>query len=45
MGEILNAHKILVGKSAWKRSFGICGRRSEDNIKMDFKEIGSESVD
>jgi hypothetical protein len=33
-------YKIFVGKSEWKRPFVIHRRKREDNIKIDFKEIG-----
>jgi hypothetical protein len=32
--------KVLVGKSEGKRPFVIHGRKWEDNIKTDYKEIG-----
>jgi hypothetical protein len=28
-----------------KKTYGRCGHRQEDNIKMDLKEIGCEDVD
>jgi hypothetical protein len=40
MGEIRNAHKILVRKLEWKRLHGRLGHRWEENIKMDLKEKG-----
>jgi hypothetical protein len=45
MGEMRNESKILVGKPERKRPFGRPGHRREDNIKMDLREIGWESVD
>jgi hypothetical protein len=44
MGEMRNAHEILVGKPEKKRPprRPIC--RWEDNIKMDFREIRMEGV-
>jgi hypothetical protein len=45
MGEMRNAYKILVGKPEEKRPFGRPRRRCEDNIRMDLREIGWESVD
>jgi hypothetical protein len=39
MGEMGNAYSILVA-----RPVGRYGRRGEDNIRMDLKEIGFESV-
>jgi hypothetical protein len=43
MGEIRNAHKILVGRPEEKRSLG--RRRWEDNIRMDLRGIWWEGVD
>jgi hypothetical protein len=40
MGETRNAYRILVGKPEGKRPLGRPRRRWEDNIKMDFREIG-----
>jgi hypothetical protein len=37
MGKKRNAYRILAGKPEGKRSLG---RRWEDNIKMDLREIG-----
>jgi hypothetical protein len=45
MGEMRNAHKILVRTPEGKRSCGRTRRRWEDNIKMEFMEIGWEGVD
>ena len=33
-------HKVLVGKPEGKRPLGRPRRRWEDNIKMDFQEVG-----
>ena len=33
-------HKVLVGKPEGKRPLGRPRRRREDNIKMDFQEVG-----
>ena len=33
-------HRLLVGKPEGKRPLGIPRRRWEDNIKMDFQEVG-----
>jgi hypothetical protein len=33
-------NRILVGKPKGKRPLGIPRRRSEDNIKMNFQEVG-----
>jgi hypothetical protein len=40
MGEGRGVYRVLVGKPEEKRSLGRLGRRWEDNIKMDLKEIG-----
>jgi hypothetical protein len=40
-----NAYKILVGKPEGKRPLGRPRRRWEDNIRMDFSEIGWEGMD
>ena len=40
MEEGRSAFKILTGKPAGKRPLGRPGHRWEDNIRMDFKEIG-----
>jgi hypothetical protein len=45
MGEMRNADNILVGKSEGKRPPARPIRKLEDNIKMDFTEIGREVVD
>jgi methyl coenzyme M reductase subunit D len=45
MREIRNAYKILVGKYIRKKPLGRPGRRGEDIIKMDHREIGWEDVD
>jgi hypothetical protein len=34
-----NAYRILVGKPEARRPLGRCRRRSEDNIKMELREI------
>jgi hypothetical protein len=39
-GKMKNAYKILVGKPEGKRPLQRPGRISEDNIRMDVKEIG-----
>jgi hypothetical protein len=39
------ARKVLVGKPEGKRLLGIPRCRQEDNIKMDFKEIGWHGLD
>ena len=40
MGEGRSAFKILTGKPSGKRPLGRLRRRWEDNIRMDFEEIG-----
>jgi hypothetical protein len=43
--ETRNAYTFLVGKHKGERQIGRLRHRWEDNIKMDFKEIGCEGVD
>jgi hypothetical protein len=38
-------HSVLVGKPEGKRSLVRPRRRWEDNIKMDFQEVGGGCVD
>jgi hypothetical protein len=40
-----NAYRILVGKPEGKRPLGRLKRRWVDNIKMDLREIGWDSMD
>ena len=40
MGEGRGVHRVLVGKPEGKRPLGRPRRRWEDNIRMDFQEIG-----
>ena len=40
VGEGRGVHMILVGKPEGKTPLGIPRRRWEDNIKMDFQEVG-----
>jgi hypothetical protein len=40
MGEDRGVHRVLVGRPKGKRPLGRPRRRWEDNIKMDFQEIG-----
>jgi hypothetical protein len=45
MGEERGVHRVLVGKSEGKRPMGRRRRRWEDNIKMDFQEVGGACGD
>jgi hypothetical protein len=40
MGEGRGVHRVLVGKLEGRRTLGRPRRRGEDNIKMDFQEMG-----
>ena len=40
MGERRGAYSVLVAKSEGKRLSGRPWRRLEDNMKMDFQEVG-----
>jgi hypothetical protein len=40
MGERRGAYRVLVGKPEGRRPLGRTRRRWEDNIKMDFREVG-----
>jgi hypothetical protein len=40
MGEDRGVYKVLVGKPERKRPLGRPRRRWENNIKMDFQEVG-----
>jgi hypothetical protein len=44
MGEMRNAYRILVGEPEGKRPLGRPRRRWVDNIKMDLREIGWDSM-
>jgi hypothetical protein len=44
MGYMRNVYKILVGKPEWKRPLVRSRRRWEDNIRIDLREVGWESV-
>jgi hypothetical protein len=45
MGEKRGVHRVLVGKPEGKRPLGRPRRRWEDNIKMDFQEVGGSRGD
>jgi hypothetical protein len=45
MGEKRNAYRILVGMPEGKRPLGRPRRRWVDNIKIDLREIGWDSMD
>jgi hypothetical protein len=40
MGEDRGVYRVLVGKPEGKRLLGRPRRKCEDNIKMDFQEVG-----
>jgi len=44
-GEGTGVHRVLVGKAEGKRPLGRPGRRGEDNIKMDLREVGGGKLD
>jgi hypothetical protein len=43
--ERSNTFRILVGKLEWKKPLGRLRRKWEDNIKIDFREIGFGGMD
>jgi hypothetical protein len=45
MGEERGVHRGLLRKPEVKRPFGRPRRRWEDNIKMDFQEVGGDGGD
>jgi len=45
MGERRDVYGVLVGKSEGKRPLGRPSPRWEDNIKMDFQEVGCGGMD
>jgi len=45
MGERRGVCRVLVGKPEGKTPLGRPKRRREDNIKMDFQEVGYEGMD
>jgi hypothetical protein len=44
MGEGRRVYRVLVGRPESKRLLGRPRRRSEDNIKMDLREIGIDGA-
>jgi hypothetical protein len=44
-GEKRSLYKVLVGKPEGKGPLGRPGRRWEDNIKMDYLEVGCGGMD
>jgi len=40
MGKGRGVHRVLVGKPEGKRPLGSSRRRWENNIKMDYQEVG-----
>jgi hypothetical protein len=45
MGEKRNAYRVLVGKPEGKRPLGRSTPRWVDNVKMDLREVGWNSMD
>ena len=45
MGESRGVYRVLVGKPEGKRQLGRPRRRWEDNIKMEFQEVGCGGMD
>jgi hypothetical protein len=45
MGEERNVYRVLMGKPEGKRLLGRPRRRWEDEIRLDFREIGWGSVE
>jgi len=45
MGERRGVYRFLVGKPEGKRPLGKPRRRWEDNIEMDFQEVGCGGMD
>jgi hypothetical protein len=45
MGERRDVYRVLVGKPEGKRPLGRPRLKWEDNIKMDFQEVGCGGVD
>jgi hypothetical protein len=45
MGEMKNTYNTFVGKREGKTPLRRPGRRGEDNIRMEIRQIGCEGVD
>jgi len=45
MGEVRSEYIILIGKPEGERPLGRLRHKWEDNIRMDLREIGWESMD
>jgi len=45
MGDRKGVYRVLVGKPEGKRPLGRSRRRGENNLKMDFKEVGCGVMD
>jgi hypothetical protein len=45
MGDSRGVYRVLVGKPEEKKPLGRPRCRLEDNIKMDFQEVGREGMD
>jgi hypothetical protein len=45
LGERRGVYRVLVGKPEGKRPHGRPRRRREDNIKLDFHEVGCGGMD
>jgi hypothetical protein len=45
MGEERDVYRVLVGKPEGKRRLGRSRHRWEDNIRMDFQEVGCGGMD
>ena len=42
MGQGRGVHRVMVGKTEGKRPLGRPRRRWEDNIRMDYQEVGGK---
>jgi hypothetical protein len=45
MGEWRGVYRVLVGEPDWKRPLETPRQRRNDNIKMDFQEVGCGGMD